>query len=468
MKIRSKRLTLTLLAVLTAASVLAQEPEVIVGEINFPKHAWGIQTMPFDVTNNTEWLKFLVVETDAAFAGSYVNPHRIVRTTFVLEPSTRLTVGSKLEIPPNYGELSLWVRVFDVVDTLDELSLGTLVFEQPFIIRFHTPETVIPYFQERLTLPPMVGNHGLLDNEFARLMLLMLNENKTIAEIATICQTDSSYAVEVAEQMVSEKYLQKEQEKYLVKIPIISQTYAESGRELADRTSDRLAEKIAANLTSRRSVIDSLVSAGVYSGDSTNFTEGGMLLFQPYPLIGGLYLWQVLGQKFISGSHGLFIFAHTDPCNAEIGPYMYVVQGGDYFNGHHFFLADPSRGGYDSRFGDSIPEVECKPGFERASVAIESIYWNYAPAYRQDMFLYDSTFINPMLRKIDTGVEEILLDAITELRKINKQFCGTDLALGTGYWFWNLTASLTLDKLTKSGVVTRTGNGQFRFREKTS
>ena len=467
MTVRSKRLTQILLAVLTATSVLAQEPEVIVGKIDFPKRVWGIQTMPFEVTNNTDWLKFLVVETDATFEESYVIPHRVVRTAFVLEPSARLRVESKLEIPPNYGKLSLRVRIFDVVDTLDELSIGTVVFEQPFTIRFNTPEAVIPYFQERLTLPPLVGNHGLLDNEFARLMLLMLTENKTISEIATICQIDSSYAKKMAEEMVSEKYLTREPERYTVNVPIINQAYAQSGRKLADRASDRLAEKIAANLANRRLVIDSLVKAGVYSGDSTNFVEGGTLLFQPYPLIGGLYLWQVLGQKFISGSRSLLIFAHTDPCNAEIGPYTYMVQGGDYFNGHHFFLAEPSRGGYDSRFGDSIPKVECLPGFEKSSHAIETVNWNYAAADHPDMFLYDSTLINPMLRTIDVGIEEILLDAITELRQINSQFYSTDLAMGTGYWFWNLTASLTLEKLTKSNVVTRTGNGKFRFREKT-
>ena len=464
----SKRLTLALLVVLTAASASAQEPEVTVGEIDFPKQVWGMQTLPFDITNNTDWLKFLIVETDVAFEESYVNPNRVVRTTFVLEPSDRLTVDSKLEIPPNYGKLSLWVRIYDVVDTLDDLSLGTVVFEQPFIIRFHTPEAVIPYFQERLTLPPMVGNHGLLDNEFSRLMLLMFNEDKTISEIATICQTDTSYAAEMAEEMVSEKYLKKDSARYVVNVPIINQAFAQSGRKLADRISDRLAEKIAANLTNRRSVIDSLVSAGVYSGDSTNFTEGGTLLFQPYPLVGGLYLWQVLGQKFISGSRGLLIFYRTDPCNAKIGQYMYLVQGGDYFTGHHYFLAEPSRGGYDSRFGDSLPEVECKPGFDRAFGAREGVHWNYAKAYHQNVFLYDSTFINPMLRTIDAGIDEILLDASTELREINKQFYDTDLAMGTSYWFWNLTASRTLEKLTKSGVLTRSGNGQFRFREKTS
>ncbi|MCX6835609.1 MAG: hypothetical protein NTW07_10845 [candidate division Zixibacteria bacterium] len=465
MLIRSKRLIITLVAALTAANVAAQEPEVVVGEIAFPQHVWGMQTLPFEVTNNTDWLKFLVVETDGAFEGSYVNPHRVVHTTFILEPLARTTVESKLEIPPNYGQLKLWLRIYDVVDTLDDPGLGTLVFEQPFSIKFHLPETVMPYFQDRISLPPMAGNHGLLDNEFARLMLLLLQENKTVPEIASICQTDTSFVKIVAEQMVSEKYLKKDQDKYSVNVPIINKAYAESGRKLADRISDRLAETIAANLTHRRSVIDSLVKAGVYSGDSTRFVEGGTLLYRPYPLIGGLYLWQVLGQMFIIGSRPLNIFEDTDPCNARIGPYLYLVQGGDYFNGHHFFEAQPN-GGYESRFGDSVPVVTCLPGFEKAYVARESVDWNYPSAYSPDMYLYDSTFINPMLRTIDVGVEPIMLDAMTELRKINSQFYTTDLMMATRYWFWNLTASLTLEKLVAGKAVTRTGNGQYKYMEK--
>jgi hypothetical protein len=82
------------------------------------------------------------------------------------------------------------------------------------------------------------------------------------------------------------------------------------------------------------------------------------------------------------------------------------------------------------------------------------------------MYLYDSTFINPMLRTIDVGVEAIQLDAMNELRKINSQFYSTDLAMATRYWFWNLTASLTLEKLVANKAVTRIGNGQYKYMEK--
>jgi hypothetical protein len=457
---------LILLILSVSAAVFAQEPEVIVGEIGFPQRVWGIQTLPFEVTNNTDWLKFLIVETDAQFEGSYVNPHRVVHANFVLEPAARIKVEPKLEIPPNYGRLTFWVRIYDVVDTLDDMALGTLLFEQPFMLRFHTPEAVIPYFQERITLPPLVGQHGLFDNEFARLLLVLFGEGKTLPEAADLCQADTAYVSEVVGDLAAAGFLTAQGDSYSVAVPVISRAYAEAARPLADRISERLVSRITENLALRHHVIDSLVAAGVYTGDSTNFLEGGTVLYQPYPLVAGLYLWQVLGQKFISGQASLEIFRNTNECDPRIGPYMYVVQGGDYFNGHHYYSATATRGGYNSHFGDSIPEIECKPGFEKKRVLRENADWNFASESRPESFVYDASLVNPMLRRLDDGIEEILLDASGQLADINKQFLHGDLAMGTRYWFWNLTASRTLDQLVASGALIRTGNGQFKFMEK--
>ena len=113
---------------LLAGSLAAQQPELVVGSIDFPERAWGNQELPFEVTNNTDWLKFLVIEAHVGFEGSYVNPHRVTRTNVVLEPG-KLAVEVDLVVPSNYGLMTLWLRIYDVVDTLDDLTLGTKIFE---------------------------------------------------------------------------------------------------------------------------------------------------------------------------------------------------------------------------------------------------------------------------------------------------------------------------------------------------
>lgn len=453
--------------VLGASAIsVAQQPDVVVGKIDFPKQNWGHQNLTFDVTNNTDWLKFLIVETEVLFEGSYVAPHRIVLNTYILEPEVKIEVSPELVIPGNYGQMTLWVRIFDVVDTLDDVSLGVKVFEQPFKVRFHTPETVIPYFAERITLPPLAGNHGILDNEFARLMLVLIDEGKTLEEIATICQAKLEYVTEFAEEMLAGHYLGDEPGVYYSNIPVIRFDYAKKGRKLAEQTANKLADQLATNLAGRRGVMDSLMQAGVYSGDSTNFFEGGTMLYQPYALTAGLYMWQVLGQKFITGNQNFFVFDGTDPCMADIGPYLYVVQGGDYYNGHHYYNASTGTGGFAAHFGDRIPEINCLPGFEVKKKRRQNVDWLFKEGFAPETFLYDPTLISPMLRLLDQGVTDIIGDAMEELKAMNAAQGFERLNQGTRYWFWNLTASRTIKLLIDRGVLQRSGNGQYRMMEK--
>lgn len=465
MFIKSKPLMLALLLTGFTTAAQAGDPELIVGDIAFPKRVWGTQFLSFDVTNNTEGPKFLVVETDVTFEDSYVKPHRVVRTNLVVAPAKKTKVGPTLEIPPNYGTMNLRVRIYDVVDTLDDLALGTVAFEQPFTIRFRIPEAAIPYFQERISLPPLVGNYGLFDNEFTRLMIVLISQKKTVSEIAAMCEADTTYVGEVAADLEGARFVKRLGDTCVTVVPVISQPEAKAGRELSDRIADRLSKKITENLARRQAVIDSLVRAGTFSGDSTGFTAGGTILFRPYPLVGGLCLWQVLGQKFVIGSRGLNVFQGTDHCDPKIGPYMYLVQGGDYFNGNQYYSAEGRPSGSRSDFGDSIPPVECKPGFEKKLVVMENMDWNYGAGHNPEPFLYDSTIVNPVLRALADSTEPILLDAVQELRKISKEYRPADLSMAERYWFWNLVASRTLKLLVDSRAVTRTGNGQYRLEE---
>jgi len=155
----------------------------------------------------------------------------------------------------------LWLRIYDVVDTLDDMSLGVQLFEQPFRIKFRTPEAVLPYFEKRLSLPPMVGEHGMLDNEFERLMLLMLSEGKTLDEIAQICDADSGFVQEVSKDMAGGRLIRKVDGVFQPVVSVITSDYAADGRELADKASDQLAALLTDNLSGRRRLMDSLAQA---------------------------------------------------------------------------------------------------------------------------------------------------------------------------------------------------------------
>jgi len=89
-----------------------------------------------------------------------------------------------VDIPGNYGSATLKVTVFDVVDTLDDLSTATKVFEQPFFLKYIVPEPVAKYWSERITLPPMSPTRRTLTMNSRTVLPVLLNEGRTPAQIA--------------------------------------------------------------------------------------------------------------------------------------------------------------------------------------------------------------------------------------------------------------------------------------------
>ena len=445
----------------------AQESGLVVGEIDFPENVWGRQVLPFDVTNNTPELKFLTVETDIAFEDSYIKPRRLLRSNFVVPPETSERLTPQLEIPSNYGQMTLWVRIYDVIDTLDDLALGTRVFEQPFRVRLRAPEGIVPYFQERITLPPLAGNYGLMDNEFARLLPILLSEGKSPSEIAVMAETDTAFVRDLAGRMVTLRYLQATGSGYAPVAAVIPQGFALEGRALADSLANQLADALTANFGERRRLIDSLAAAGRMKDDSTNFYQGTTVLYRPYPLTAGLCLWRELGEGFIGQGQPFRILATTDPCRPNLGPYMYLVQGGDFYNGTHLYDARIVKATLEMRFGDQIPEVECFAGFERKMRLNENTDWAYSREYAPETFLIDTGLTYPVVRALTARARDLLGPALTELGALAARHGQSAVTGGHRYWFWNLIATRTLARLIETGSLTREGNGQFKLIEKT-
>ena len=446
---------------MAVAPAMAQQPDLVVGQIPFPKREWGTQNVAFEIKNNSSLLKFVVVETDITFEGSYVNPQRIHRANYVVVPEATTTVNAQVEIPSNYGDMNLVYRLYDVVDTLDDLSLGRKFFEQPFLIKFRTPQDMIPYFQERITLPPAVGEHGPFDNELARLLPVMLNEGKTFEEIATLAGTDTTFIRQLVERLTRLKFLRLDNRSYVPAFPIISNEYARDARVLADSVSGRLARLIQAQFPERRRVIDSLLKAGSITGDTNNFYKGAQLLYLPYPLVSVVCLWRELGTHFVLGQGNLMVFDNTDPCNGLIQPYMYFTLGGDYYNGHQYYDANMVQNGLNCRFGDTIPTIECEPDFEKTPKSWENGTWRFPEAYRPEAFLMDTAIVLPACRAILKGADPVVDDAIAQLRHLSMEHDNKGFTVAERYWFWDLTATLTTEKLIDAGVITKLRNGQY-------
>jgi len=194
-----------------------------------------------------------------------------------------------------------------------------------------------------------------------------------------------------------------------------------------------------------------------------SFMSGKGVLLDKYPVYAGLFLWQVLGQKFINNNLPVQIFQNSNPCRPNIGTYMYIAQGGDYLNGHHYFDLTIRRNSMEFSFGDQIPTITCQPGWENKKRLSAKADWKTEEEYLPESIIYDSVIVHPVLRTLDVGADEIIGAAKDELRDIHVKHGHKQFTAGVRYWFWNLTATLTVDKLVKAGTIAKRGNGQYRL-----
>jgi hypothetical protein len=447
----------------TGISRAQTSDDLEIGEISVPSLRWGVQPLNFEVTNKSEYLKFLTIETEIKFSESYLSPRRTAKSHYPLEPGATISIAPPVNIPGNYGTAKMYVRIYDVIDTLDIILPDQKVFEQPFQIRFHIPDQLTEYYQTRVSFPPMVETSQDFDFEFARLFLLLISEGKTMEEIASLAECDLEYVQSIADRMVSRRYIKYEDGNPKLKFPFISTVEAEEAASAANRFSDQIVDMIKENLPLYDEVLDSMIGAGTLTNDTNFVLHGGRVLHFKYPTISTLLLWYYLGQGFISGGRTTAIFQGTDPCNARIPTYMYAVHGGAYMNGHHFCDISVDGPSMVILCGDVVPEITCPdelPPFRRLS---ERKDWSYAPEFVYEHFVMDTALVNPSMRALSKGLSSFLETNHNEIGEIAQKYNHNHYGPAIKYWFWNMTASKALDKLVKQGVVERRGNGQYRF-----
>ncbi len=441
----------------------AQSAEVTVGKIDFPQRVWGTQQISFDIANQTDQLKFIVVESDITFEDSYAGGRRVKYSNFPLGPEMEMTINPMLDIPGNYGQATCWVRLHDVVDTLDDVSLGTKLFEQKFLLKFRAPEAIESYRQERITVPPLTGGTYDWDNELARLSVLLINQGKTLEEIATLTNTEVGIVQAVMRRLITSGHVKRDGAgNHTLNVPVITLDEAKEGREYADELSDQMAALVKKNLESYSGLIDSMEAAGTISGDSANFYEGASLLYFRYPLVSAMLLWYDLGHRFISEGGRMMIYRPNVVCTPNIGEFMYVVEGGDYFNGTHYYNPTVNVRYHKVEFGDVEPGIECTAKARTSKGrAVKGEDWIIPPEFAPQSIVFDTGYANPALRHLREGFSEMLLPALDKLAEIDLKHGHKKLSRGVKLWFWNLAATLTVDKLVEEGVLTRQGNGQF-------
>ena len=212
-----------------------------------------------------------------------------------------------------------------------------------------------------------------------------------------------------------------------------------------------------------RSHLDEMAKAGTIAADSNDFMNGGSFLYHRYPTIATFLLWYDLGQQFVINREQLNIYQDTDPCDANIRHFMYAAQGGDTFNGTHFYHWFIERDSYSVLFGKNSPVLDCSQGQVRTSHKRSRTAWHYGRADKPEDFMFDSSLVPEALGPFHDGTDLLLEETLDDLTRIARDFGRISASFGYRYWFWNQVASRTLEALVDEGLLQPNATGQYRF-----
>jgi hypothetical protein len=449
-----------------AGSAFGQEPKLVVGEIETGLIRWGDQQATFDITNPGETPKTAAVDVRIAFEGAYLNPVRAYRSHYKVGPGQTRTISQPFYVPGNFGQAELTLAVYDVIDTLDALLPYQKVVDQKFTLRFNLPDTLIAYFQEEIRVPPLVGPSADFDAEFPRLLLVLLAEGRSVSEIAAMAATDTAFVIGVADRLTADAYLARKPSSYTVNAAVINAAQARAARDLAEEVAEELAVMVERNLPPFKKTMDSLVTAGELPPNADDFADGGSVLYYTYPTVAALLLWQDLGQAFIYAGQPLITFDPSNYCDPRNTAYMYVVQGGNYYNGTHFYQQAYLQDNLVITFCDSVPQIDCPWSFDTDGEPrpVDSWAWNQADA--PEPFVIDTIVVGKALSSLRAGASDLLRSAFDRLDQVLTQHGKGRYSPGKRHWFWNVVATRGLTKLIEKGVLTRHGNGSYRFESK--
>jgi hypothetical protein len=355
------------------------------------------------------------------------------------------------------------IGVYDVVDTQDPLLDYQRVMEQPWRLEYHIPEPMLDYFQEEITLPPLVSNNKDFDTEFSRLLVLLLAEGKSYAEIARMTGCDSSFVAFAGHEMREQGYIRVANGQPVLTFPVIRQAEAQEARALAEKVADDLAALVEKNIPAHQENLKTLAMQKIIPPNEDDFMNPGAALYYTYPTVTALLFWYDLGRQFIDPAKPLAIYENTDYCRAHIPAHMYAVEGGPYYNGTVLYAAEISGDNQQIWFLDSIPNIWCIENFELEPTLFPGIHWRWERDLAPEPYVLDTAIISRGLKGIGKGGEALVAQAKDEFKGIEAKYGNSEYHPGARYWFWNIVASRATLKLIDKGVIVRRSDGFFSY-----
>jgi hypothetical protein len=434
-----------------------------VGKAVLSSTAWGAQKAQISLVNQSDDYKIVKFKAEIKYSGSAIETFRGVIKSFIVEPIITSNLELPFEIPGNFGTVNIRISLYDVVDTLDPLLDSQRFFTRDFTHTYPVPEVLKSLVSSTMPMAVFMGQTELFDNFLTRIIIALLYEGRNPDEIARAAGADPGYVSTLVNRLAAAKYLKKNGSSFIPTLAVIDSAAMLKIVPIIDRTVENMYKTIVANIPRYDSTVAAMAASGRLTRDRNDAFDGGSVLYHKHPAVLGLLLWDELGVDFINDGIPFNILERSDPCDAHLGNYAYMVTGTSDRTGHSFYYNsnDAEIGRFQCALTD-IP-VACQLRYKGKGDMRDIYDWSFSDMFPPILYSY-----NP---GITTGVLSLLIEekdrSIAELKtELTRQFAlspnGANMK-AIRLWCWNVVVTDLMKKLELNKIITKEGNGFYIY-----
>ena len=454
---------LTVLAVMFSMSAWAAD--INISDAAVSKMAWGNRSVSYSAKNNTEDLKYLTTIVSLKYSGGKLSPMRMNQKSAILTPGESAKEEIPIGIPANYGICNINISVYSVVDTLDRVMESQRIYSKDFSQSFLMPASLSAALNGELMVPDYVDKTAVFDNDFGRILTYLLSQGKSVDEIAQIAGTDNDFVRSEIDTLVAYGYARLVNEQPVLTFNVITDSRVKKLEPAIDKTVDGLVGVIENNMPLYDSTVKAMVADGEITSQENNILDPGSILHHKHPVILCLYMWNVLGREFVNNGNSFNIFESSDPCNAYMADYMYLVSGSPANTSPGFYYFIPSKGIYQLHCGLTKMPIICNQNYRDNYLQHKRVDWSFV----RDSSAIFYTYTDEKVQKPVSMLMDGAIPYVDNLKKtVEKEFSGGDESRylhGVKYWCWNLVVEKVMKRLEADGIAEPEGYGFYSLQK---
>ncbi len=424
-----------------------------VGDITLSSTNWGAQTASIKLSNTGEDYKFVVLKSEVITLDNESEAAPFTKAAYFIEPLSDNDFTLPVNITAGYGKIQIDISFYEVIDTLDLLLESQRFFTKSFPVEYKISEKLKSVISDEIKFPKFVEDNEFFSNHLSQVLLTLIIDGKTIQEIADLYQTNIEFVNSMLEEYQKAGLVSSDGMTASINFMTINKKQAEAIMPSIDNAVDNLYKVITKNFAGYDSTLTVLVSEGRLSNDPHDALDLGTILYQKSPVMLGLFLWDLLGREFVNNSQPFNIFAGSDPCNAFMGDFMYMMIGAGNYVGDSYYYAsmDPQNDAIYCGLGRH--NFICPYNYRDLAEKKRPVRPGFDSKNRDKVYLYNEDNVREPLSFMMDGTIEHLENLKVEMAK---NFAGTYYDTnykGARYWCWDMVVTKLMKKLVDNHVI---------------